>query len=318
MSIGKQPVKCSVCAAPAAASPGAQGTPEAYPACHAIACRMIVSQHGQMGEAGFKHYLKLHVDALQRRQINLEQGQIKRRLRDDENTWGWTALHRTAAEQAGEFLRLVLPSGPRRAARVGAARRARYRAHLEFILAEASQPTATDDAGPTPDIAQQHATPGTSSMPGRLCAMCGGGCCTRGADSAYLSAATIRILKLTRPSLSDADILGLYLSHVPPRSREGSCINHTRNGCSLPRELRSITCNRYACEALARLQHAQASSGQPVAVFIVQRRLDNWQQGAQEHDNPVTSLGRLTEAGLQRYSPEATGKSSGLGGSVAI
>ena len=103
-----------------------------------------------------------------------------------------------------------------------------------------------------------------------------------------------------RPGLSDRQIVAAYLDLLPAHGRNDSCINHTSRGCALPREMRSTTCNRYACEALARLQHHQRSDAGVGVVMVVQRGLDNWRQSARDRDDPVTGGAVLTEQRLRR------------------
>lgn len=302
---------CVVCAAPllrsgarAAIVPGSMA--DLYPACQAVACRMVVSRRAEMGEAGFRHYLRLQAAQTQgRQQRNLESA-ARRQRHEQENASGWRALQAGLPAAAGEPLRLLLPTGPRRARKVSAARRARYLAHLETIVAEARLPAAEVESAPPPAAPVSTAPPelaeraAASAMPGRLCGMCGGGCCTRGGEHAYLTAATVRALREQQPDLSEAAIVQTYLDLLPPKSQGDSCINHTSAGCALPRELRSTTCNRYACEALARLQHAQRWNAQLSTVIVIQRQLDNWRKSAMDRDDPVTGYGVLTEQRLRR------------------
>src|SRR5690606_19576300 len=86
-----------------------------------------------------------------------------------------------------------------------------------------------------------------------LCTACAGGCCTKGGNAAYLTAHTMQRVRADLPDISLADLQQLYLMRLPRESMAGSCIYHTSEGCALPRELRSDTCNNYACEAFKAL-----------------------------------------------------------------
>lgn len=89
------------------------------------------------------------------------------------------------------------------------------------------------------------------------CATCGGACCTRGGTHAFLSAAGLRG---TAEAQTDGDtgaaLETLYTAHLPATHYAGSCVFHGERGCTLPRALRSDTCNRYLCGELTALSRA--------------------------------------------------------------
>jgi hypothetical protein len=100
------------------------------------------------------------------------------------------------------------------------------------------------------------------------CATCRGYCCREGGDSAYLDASTLRRIRAERPALSSAELLELYVAMIPEHSVANSCIFHGEQGCALPRELRSHTCNDFFCAPMCDWIAREVS--QPAAVIIVQ------------------------------------------------
>jgi hypothetical protein len=140
-----------------------------------------------------------------------------------------------------------------------------------------------------------------STLPGRLCGLCRGGCCTRGGDHAYRTAGTLRAYMRRHPALSDAQVVERYLDSLPPATQAGSCINHTPAGCALPRDMRSATCNAYACAALAQLLEAQRGDNAPRIVLIVQRRKDKWTHAGTDVDDRMVGIASLTEQGTRRF-----------------
>ena len=266
---------------------------------------MVVSRREEMGEAGFKHYLQTH---WRQRQFQAMRAgaEMERKLTEErENAASWSILR--ASLPAGltpEPLTVLLPSGPARARRLPARRLARYRAHLLEVISAAS---ATDSTA-TPVLAELRGASGApgatsaacaSTMPGQLCALCRGGCCTKGGDQAYLSSATMRRFMDANPACSPTEVADAYLARVPVSTQAGSCINHTREGCSLPREMRSDICNRFSCPSLARVQAAQRA-GMVQAVLIVRRKQDHWNRAEPELDNAITARAVLLESGLRR------------------
>jgi hypothetical protein len=299
---------CVVCgtALPRSFTPGAQA-PDPYPSCQAVACRMVVSRRTEMGEAGFKYYLQMQARHTQHRAAMAQASNARKLAELQENADGWSALReRLPAALAPDPLRLLLPTGPRKACRVTEDRRERYRAHLVQIVAEArSIDPATLPAASAP------AAPATaSSMAGRLCALCGGCCCTRGGEKAYLSRETMRRLMDSQPALSAGEVVAVYLDRVADKTQTGSCINHTGQGCSLPKEMCSGICNRFSCESLAKLQAAQRGQAPVHAVLIVRRKQDHWHRAEPGLENAVNTYALLRESGVQRFSlaalPEAT------------
>ena len=307
-------MSCVVCAASLAPAglqraAGSAAAADPYPTCFAVACRMVVSRRAGMGEAGLRHYLQLQSRQTQERQAQ-NQASAARRLREaQENARGWQSLHASLADSADEPVRLLLPSGPRRSRQSGAQRRSRYRAHLERIVAAAralDSPSARD--AETVGGQDLPAAALASAMPGALCALCAGGCCTLGGEHAYLTPDAMRPLMDRDAALTDQAIVAAYLDRLPAKSQDGSCINHTDAGCALPREMRSATCNRYACEALAALQQAQRTQpGSALAVIVIQRRRDHWRRLDKDKENPVVAGAVLTEQGLRRMSPRRLG-----------
>ena len=278
---------------------------DSHPSCQTVACRMVVSRRAEMGEAGFRHYLQMQARHKQHLAGMAQAAAARKRAEVQENLDGWFTLRSShPAAPALETLNLLLPSGPRRASRVTAKRRASYRAHLLKIIAEADgiAPSIAPLAqvGVSPGAAGAPGAAAVSMMPGQLCALCGGGCCTRGGDHAYLSGPTLRRFMDAQPALTRVQVLAAYLDRVGVKHQAGSCINHGAQGCSLPKEMRSDICNRFSCESLAKLQAAQREGSAVQAVLIVRRKQDHWHRAEPGLDNAVNTLAVLRESGLQR------------------
>ena len=298
----------------ARAEPAAQAAP--YPCCSTVACRMVVGRRADMDEAGFRHYLQLQSRMTMERAANMHVAHARVSAQARENAAAWAALRvKVPAMDEGEagparaLLRLLVPSGPARARVLSQRRRTRYRRHLLKLAAEldaagAPAPGACGDARPVAAACGTDAA-FASAMPAHLCGLCGGGCCTHGADHAYLTADTLRRVMAQQPGVPAATLVADYLERLPAASQDGSCINHTARGCALPASLRSDICNNYACEALARLQHLQRTSAAPHVVLVVRRKQDNWQRKDGERDNRITARAVISEAGSRRYAAAA-------------
>lgn len=286
-----QPCHCVVCAAPLRTPPL-----DAWPACGAVACRMVVARRADMGDVAFGHYLRREVQQKREHRAREAALSARRAAETAENAGTWAALRTYARlpDDAPGVLQLLIPCGPRRARPVGPVRRARYRAHLAAVAAAAAA-LAPGGAAESADAASA-----ASSMPGRLCGLCGGGCCTRGAEHAYLSPPILRRFMDAHPRLSPDEVVAAYLDRLSVNSQAGSCINHTRAGCSLPRAMRSDICNDFACTALAQLQAAQSGPDAASVVLVVRRGQDQWQRDRPDLANPVNGAAVLRETGAGR------------------
>jgi hypothetical protein len=248
------PARCVVCDA---AMP-LHTTTQQYPVCHATACRMVLSRRAAMGEVGFRQFFQLYAWQVRERAAAVREAQARKAAETQENTDAWDAMQGKLPNDSDPApLQLLLPSGPQRDSAVTPDRLTRYCAHLQQAALEASRMASV----PAPQMPEWIAAPaGASTLPGRLCGQCDGGCCTRGGDDAYLAAPTLRRFMDAHPAAGVDDVVAAYLAHVPAQAREGSCINHTGAGCNLPRALRSETCNVFACAALGSLLAAQRAA----------------------------------------------------------
>lgn len=275
-------------------SPGATGP---YPICHAVPCRMVLDQRATMGEAAFARHL--HWRAKNTREQRARARTEDERLRAwteaeaAENTAHWAAVEAASpGHQPDQFIRLALPSGPARQRQPAQRRRQHYRDHLNQIIAQAFLPS---DEVPSTDTV---AVDARSTLPGQVCALCRGGCCTRGGDTAYLSADTVHRFMAQQPNLAPAQVLSAYLDRLAPKTQVGSCINHTAGGCALPREMRSDICNRYLCESQKELRERLDEAPPLLGVVVVQRRQDHWSRHLPERDNGIVGATTITESGI--------------------
>lgn len=131
----------------------------------------------------------------------------------------------------------------------------------------------------------------------QVCTLCKGGCCTQGADHAYLTAATLQRFiqsdsefKL-KHELQATEVVQRYVERIPQRSLENSCLFQTDTGCSLTREMRSDTCNGYLCDELKAYNLRftnQAHTPAPLeGAVVISRALDNWQKRNHSGNNPI-------------------------------
>lgn len=323
---------CSVCAAPlplSAPSPqcGNGNGDSDYPTCSTVACRMVVGRRAAMGEVSFKQYLQTQARQTQQRLVQTRALQLRNQAEALENEAGWAALRELNASPAAADrsptlmeLELLLPTGPQRRSKLPEPRRQSYRAHLARIIAEAqalaplTAPASAAAPGlQTLSVADSSAPPEAtipSNLPGRLCGLCGGGCCPSGGDTAYLHAATIQRVLAQQPDLQADQLLDAYLAYLPGRPQTDSCVNHGAQGCTLPRALRADICNDYVCQSLARVESAleagleavgQATPAVQIKILVVQRQQDHWHGQQLGLAHAITGLAVMDAAGTDKF-----------------
>lgn len=261
---------------------------------------MVLEQRATMGEAAFARHLHWRAKNTreQRARARAEDERLRAWIQAEaaENAAQWAAVEAASpGHPPDQFMRLALPSGPARQRTLGQRRRQRYRDHLQQIIAQAFLPG--DEVPPQDTVAVDP----RSALPGQLCTLCRGGCCTRGGDTAYLSADTVRRFMAQQPHWQPEEVLSAYLDRLAPKTQAGSCINHTAGGCALPREMRSDVCNRYLCESQKALQERLDEAPPVLGVVVVQRRQDHWSRHLPERDNGIVGAATITESGISPW-----------------
>ena len=266
--------------------------------CESVHCRMLMTRRANISPDAFRFLIE--VRRRQRREQSRRAEAERLRLAERsarealEHESIRDAVNREERLHASSYPLLVLPSGPEGLEQLSQQRRQRYREHLDAIIAEAVSGGA-DDAATSRDksIADDPAAP----LAAQLCTLCRGGCCSIGGDKAFLTAATIRRFMRLHPELQPDRVSDEYLDRLGVRTIGGSCINHTDTGCSLPREMRSDTCNDYFCRAMRGWQARCESGERPHGAFVIQRRADNWNKERSDVANDVVGISVVTATG---------------------
>lgn len=86
---------------------------------------------------------------------------------------------------------------------------------------------------------------------GKACATCKGHCCGTGGNHAYQDYGSLKMFLIENASLNEESVAQLYASYLPNESYEFSCIFQANKGCTLPNNMRSITCRNHKCDGLS-------------------------------------------------------------------
>ncbi len=169
------------------------------------------------------------------------------------------------------FVPAVVPAFQRPITYLPQKRRFALGDHLKSLIAEAHEKrkVSPDDH---PDNAAPTIAPDANSKPlpivQEACTTCRGSCCISGGNRAYLTVEMILRYSNEHPEFEAHKVRAVFLSHVGERTIENSCIYHGKNGCGLPRDMRSTTCNEFECARLRRLLKKLSGPG-PHLVFLV-------------------------------------------------
>lgn len=156
----------------------------------------------------------------------------------------------------------ILPATDRPVQRQDPTRRTLFSERLTDLMETA----IADPEGPTGDTVEPDLPPtGDARLIASACASCRGSCCRHGEDHAFLRPATLRRFLKAHPGLTPAKAKEEYLRRLPAESIAGGCVFQGREGCTLPRSMRSDVCNRYHCEDLETLRKSTGAA--PVLVI---------------------------------------------------
>lgn len=278
------------------------------PVCQDIHCRTVASKQASMPAFHFKCFLATQRASIQaqrqekrdalatRAQIQAEQRALKaEKEATDEINWKEKIRPLVAQKTTVELPVLTIPRGPNKLAPADPTRHTILAEYLTDIIAELEQELTTENK-----VSDQATSDACNSLAIGLCTACAGGCCTKGGEAAYLTTQTMRRVLTENPELAPEQLQPLYLAQLPAESMAGSCIYHTSMGCALSRDLRSDTCNAYACDALRALpdpsSHTEHSS---TSILVFQRRQDNWRQKTLDLNNDIIQAYLLSDEGAK-------------------
>jgi hypothetical protein len=191
-----------------------------------------------------------------------------------------SAAKRGIAREERESYRLsVVPRNDDRMSRLPSRRRHAFEQHLRRNLASARERRDAGEAPPPPS--REIAAPGDASwlpqqraelaLLGAGCAACRGSCCRTGREHAYNTSDTMLRYVSAFPDQSDDEIVARYLGFMEDRTFTHGCVYQRDTGCTLPRELRSDTCNGFYCSGLQMIRN-QFAPGDPVRAYFVLER----------------------------------------------
>lgn len=183
----------------------------------------------------------------------------------------------------------VIPKSTRRVSALPRRRRALFEASLRAYLTEARGWMArgelpTTYQPPTPEATPTALERRQLAVLGMGCAACGGECCGTGKEHAFLRVDAMLHYLQRFPEKDDDTIVADYLAFLSARTITGGCVFQNPDGCALPRDMRSNTCNAFHCTGLNVIRDAFQDE-EPVRAFFIYK-VGNRLQGGRFVDIP--------------------------------
>jgi hypothetical protein len=193
---------------------------------------------------------------------------------------------RLGIDQPEMILPVVVPANLRRIVTLPERRKRAFREFLMQLVSQAAALRASKDyteEGDSPIFPGEKSgsSPGnpvqdsSAAQPSTLeelllrgCATCRGRCCNGGGDHAYLDVNALVHYMRRHPKQRPRHVLEAYLSRLPYKAYQNSCIYHRENGCALPREMRSNISRDFFCGALRSFQRNYGQKAGAEMVFF--------------------------------------------------
>lgn len=237
--------------------------------CGRVECKVAERRRQLFGEEAYDRHRAVCAEVEEEQQSS----KSIREIDEQQNRDLWKlAVGKNSAYELSHLPLTVIPTGPTKTVNLPPSRKQQYKQNLARVIREAFTEAPETEMIGSLEQCEESAT--DEAMIGQFCGECRGGCCVGGDDHAYVVLETIQRYRLQNPDASGDEILDAYLEHAPDESVENSCINHGPGGCSLPRDMRSLTCNQYLCPGVKAWCQDYADNPSVLGSYVVRRRLD--------------------------------------------
>ena len=279
--------------------------------CNSVICKQIASKRDSASPQFYQRRVDSHrkLKQSQREQTAREFRRtelLRQKLRVQNEAAH--SLAETQLPQLSAKPRLInIPTGRSKLSKLSSDRIKKYRERLLGLITKASEYSNLDEVSDRQQNEVREKAIRVDRMlekdsklkvvSDQLCTICKGGCCASGDDHAYLSVSTVRRFMDNNPTLSPKQVLVTYLEKLSPYTMGDSCINQTRRGCGLPRQMRSDNCNFYYCREIHEFHEAVVDPNSELTsdrdVIAIQRDYVHWDRECENACRDVTSASVL-------------------------
>jgi Fe-S-cluster containining protein len=190
-----------------------------------------------------------HAPACQRHKVQVEITEQKKMVTQVILEAAKKHLHEQGKRTVNDPIIAVLPANTNKLIK---ANKARHRAFLEHLSAIYKDVKAGDSFSRPSYHSQRHPSEkeAVSTSLSKACGTCKGLCCGLGKTHAFQDYHSLALYLKSHPELTEEELLSQYKAELPNVSYQHACVFQGEKGCTLPSEMRSITCNNYQCEGL--------------------------------------------------------------------
>ena len=165
-----------------------------------------------------------------------------------------------------------------------------FRKFLSTLIRETFSEFTDTRVNDTGTLSQSISLEDIYPLEARTCAVCRGVCCATGGKDAYIKKETILRYMHRHPDQKPKQVLAAYMDCLGKKIFIDSCVYHTDIGCSLPRDMRSDTCNEFLCDTLIELDRLLNNPPAPKGVYLIQYAKENWREEKLDADDIMTLL----------------------------
>jgi len=155
----------------------------------------------------------------------------------------------------------LLPANKKPLTELNEQRKEAFLQHLSAIYQDVQQNNSTANRVYSKDLHPPLAKD-EAQLLGNACATCMGSCCTHGKTHAFIDYPSLKHMLDAQPNeMSEQTLIDLYADYFPIKSYQEACVFQGSQGCVLPREMRSFTCNNYLCTELSSYRKSIKKAG---------------------------------------------------------
>lgn len=252
-------------------------------------CRLVLDKKQYLNKSSYNQFFFLQSAQIK---SSIALGRLKKKrlaakieAENKENVSCWEkVIHPDYGYDPEFYPYAVVPSNSKQITKLPRERIRVFRDFLDHLVHETLSEGLDNKIKPLP---RGEAPMETLLFEAKACSICGGCCCGIGEEHAFLKKETIGHYMSGHPEQTPEQVLASYMEYLPEKSFEDSCVNHTRTGCALPRDMRSHVCNDYLCDPLNKLRNLSLQPLLPKGVFFIRRAQNNWKKDDPDEDNPI-------------------------------
>lgn len=162
-------------------------------------------------------------------------------------------LNITELEITPSFITAVLPANNMNVIELPNERKEDFITHIKAVYNDVKQQSPNNNKTYISELETEDSAQ-TKALLGKACATCKGYCCGLGDTHAFQDYWSLELFLKDNKDWTVDDVVNRYTAYLPDKAYEAACVFQGTEGCTLPEEMRSITCRNYKCRGLSDYQ----------------------------------------------------------------